>query len=98
MDLIASLRAWRRKKQRRRIVNDLKACFDVVDIEWRPSARSPLRLGDATVRLPLDGIIGPRTLAYEHWHDEHTQLLRSKLDKRPDRRYFMSTSAPTSGW
>lgn len=38
-----------------------------------------MRTGMAPVHLAMDHVIGPRVLAFGHWHDEQCQMLRDKL-------------------
>jgi FkbM family methyltransferase len=79
--VIDRFRTWREVKSRRAAIGLLNARAELVEIEWRPPPGSPLRCGDSTVRLPMDGIIGPRTLAHGHWHDEHAAHIRSRLPR-----------------
>ena len=87
--LFDQLRRWRAMKVRRQVINRLNGCFDVEEVEWRPPDGSPLRHGVTTVKLPMDGIIGPRTMAYGHWHGEHTSLIHQRLPRDAGQRFFL---------
>jgi FkbM family methyltransferase len=67
-------------RRKRVMVRRLLAGTDIRELTWMPPAGSPLRHGQASVRLAMDHVIGPRTLAFGHWHDEHCQLLRARMD------------------
>lgn len=62
------------------MVRKLLQGTDVRELTWMPHAGSPLHHGQSSVRLAMDQVIGPRTLAFGHWHDEHCQLLRARMD------------------
>jgi len=66
-------------RRRRRLIRELLAEVDVRELTWLPSADSPLSYQGTPVRLAMDYVIGPRTLAFGHWHDEHCQLIREQL-------------------
>lgn len=83
------LSAWLEYKRKRRALGLLLENFSIPLVLWRPPAGSPLRVGETTLRMPLDGIIGPRTMAYGHWHGEHTALIESKLDTASDAKVFL---------
>ncbi len=69
-------------KARRAAIGLLNARSELREVEWLPADDSPLHVPGASVRLPMDGIIGPRTLAYGHWHDEHCALIRDELSRQ----------------
>ncbi len=73
-------------KARRAAIGLLNARSELREVAWTPASGSPLHLPGASLRLPMDGIIGPRTLAYGHWHDEHCALIREELARLGDGR------------
>lgn len=82
-------------RRTRAMVRRLLARADVHELTWLPAPTSPLRFGDATVRLAMDRVIGPRTLAFGHWHDEHCELLRARMD--PARTYHLIDVGANAG-
>ena len=89
MSLLDNFSRWREYKRKRRAIGRLLGEVEVPLLFWRPGPGSPLRVGDSTLRLPMDGIIGPRTLAWGHWHGEHTDLIESKLASAGDASHFL---------
>lgn len=89
MTSVTALFNWIDYKRKRRAIGRLLEEFDAPFIYWRPKADSALRVGETTLRIPLDGIIGPRTMAYGHWHGEHTSLIESKLAADGGTKYFL---------
>lgn len=90
MNILGRALAWRTKKARRAAINRLNAHGELRLVEWMPRADSPLHVDGASVRLPMDGIIGPRTLAHGHWHDEHTALIRQECARlRPGPGHYL---------
>lgn len=83
MTLLQTLAARRRAAGARQVVAAFQRRFAVSEVCWTPPADSPLAYQGSALRLPLDGIIGPRTLAYGHWHDEQTAQLRALLRSMP---------------
>ncbi|MBK7147207.1 MAG: hypothetical protein IPH76_19230 [Xanthomonadales bacterium] len=76
-------------RRRRSLIRALLAQADIRELSWLPPQGSPLHHGDSTVKLAMDQVIGPRTLAFGHWHDEHCALLRAPRARTalpPDRR------------
>jgi len=76
---IAQLVAGLRARRRRRLVRRLLAEVDIRELVWVPGPDSPLSFRATPVRLAMDYVIGPRTLAFGHWHDEHCALIRERL-------------------
>lgn len=76
-------------KRKRKTIGKFFAANEIIKIEWRPPDESPLKVGRSTVTLPVDSIITPRTLAYGHWHDEHTRLIRELVKKNPTRKHLL---------
>jgi FkbM family methyltransferase len=89
LQVIDHIRRWREVKARRAAIGLLNARAELVEVEWRPPIDSPLRWGDSTVRLPMDGIIGPRTLAHGHWHDELAAVIRARLPRYGGHRHLL---------
>lgn len=89
--LLSSLAA----RRRRRLIRRLLAEVDVRELIWMPPANSPLSYQGSAVRLAMDYVIGPRTLAFGHWHDEHCQLIRQWL--RPGTNYHLVDVGANAG-
>ena len=68
-------------RSRRRLIRKLLQRVDIQEMTWLPPGDSPLSYRDSPVRLAMDYVIGPRTLAFGHWHDEHCQWLRQHMQK-----------------
>ncbi len=83
MNWLQTLAARRRANGARRTIAAFQDRFAVSEVTWTPPAGSPLAYQGSPLRLPLDGIIGPRTLAYGHWHDEQVAQLRALVRKLP---------------
>lgn len=98
MSFMASLKQlWRNlcARSRRRRIRKLLLDADVRALAWMPPADSPLSYQGTLVRLAMDRVIGPRTLAFGHWHDEHCQLIRNCL--LPQRRYHLIDVGANAG-
>jgi len=89
MKIFNVLSGWLDYKRKRRTLARLLEHFSMPLVFWYPPADSPLCVGKTTLRMPLDGIIGPRTIAYGHWHGEHTRLIESKLVGAGNSSYFL---------
>lgn len=82
-------------RSRRRMIRRLLKEVDIRELDWMPPEQSPLAHAGSTVRLAMDYVIGPRTLAFGHWHDEHCALIREQL--RDDRRYHLVDVGANAG-
>jgi FkbM family methyltransferase len=74
-NFLSTFTARRRRHLIRRLLKDV----DVRELTWLPAADSPLSYRGTVVRLAMDYVIGPRTLAFGHWHDEHCGFIRNQL-------------------
>lgn len=82
-------------RSRRRMIRKLLAKSDIRELTWMPPSDSPLSYRDSPVRLAMDYVIGPRTLAFGHWHDEHCELIRREL--KAGRRYHLVDVGANAG-
>ena len=89
MGIADRLGQWKTIRRRRHTIGQFLSENRIVEVEWRPPIESPLHHEGSTLRLPMDSIIGPRTLAYGHWHDEHTRLIRDLVARQPAQRHFL---------
>ena len=89
MGIADRLGQWKTIQRRRHITGHFLSENRIVEVEWRPPEDSPRHHEGSTLRLPMDSIIGPRTLADGHWHDEHTRLIRDLMAQQPAQRCFL---------
>lgn len=89
--LLTSLAARRRRRMIRSLLSDVT----LTEVTWIPPAQSPLAFKETPVRLAMDFVIGPRTLAFGHWHDEHCELVRQHL--APGRNYHLVDVGANAG-
>lgn len=82
---------------RKRIYKIFKKTFDIEEIEWKPNSTSPLFSKENNVSLPFDWVIGARTLAFGHWHDEQLCLIRNIQQLKNHKKYFLVDVGANSG-